>query len=96
MAIATFVIDCDGTLVYTEPLWDLAKQEVTERWGGSWSSALSASLAGVALGATAHRISEVAGRSAADHTVAEDLLGAFWVRLTAAPVIALDGAQQLL
>ena len=96
MAIATFVIDCDGTLVYTEPLWDLAKQEVTERWGGSWSSALSASLAGVALGATAHRISEVAGRSAADHTIAEDLLGAFWVRLTAAPVIALDGAQQLL
>ncbi len=94
--IAAFVIDCDGTLVDTEPLWDRTKQEVTERWGGIWSSPLSASLGGVALGGTSRRIAEAAKQEGEEQAIAEDLLGSFWVRLTAAPVPALNGARQLL
>jgi HAD superfamily hydrolase (TIGR01509 family) len=94
--IAAFVIDCDGTLVDTEPLWDRAKQEVTERWGGRWSAALSESLGGVALGATSRRIVEVAGPPATEGDIARDLLDAFWARLTAAPLLPLAGARQLL
>lgn len=94
--IAAFVIDCDGTLVDTEPLWDATKQEVTERWGGPWGGALQASLAGVALGATSRRIAEVAGRAEAVEAISQDLLDTFWTRLTAAPILPLDGARQLL
>jgi HAD superfamily hydrolase (TIGR01509 family) len=94
--IAAFVIDCDGTLVDSEPLWDHTKREVTERWGGIWSSRLSRSLSGVALGATARRIAEVAKQQGAEQAIAEDLLSSFWVELTAAPISPLDGAQQLL
>jgi HAD superfamily hydrolase (TIGR01509 family) len=94
--ISAFVIDCDGTLVDTEPLWDATKQEVTERRGGPWSSSLGASLAGVALGATSRRIAEVAGSPAAVDAVAQDLLDTFWSRLSAAPILPLNGARQLL
>jgi HAD superfamily hydrolase (TIGR01509 family) len=96
LAIAAFVIDCDGTLVDTEPLWNLAKREVTERWGGSWSGSLEASLAGVSLDATSHRLAQVTGSVAAEEAIAGDLLDGFWARLTATPVAPLDGAGELL
>ena len=34
--VAAVVFDLDGVLIDSEPVWDAAKHEVTERAGGRW------------------------------------------------------------
>ncbi|HEY5194044.1 MAG TPA: HAD family phosphatase [Solirubrobacteraceae bacterium] len=96
MTIAAFVIDCDGTLVATDQLWTLAEQATTERWGGTWSEALGATLTGCALLTSARLIATEVGRPLAYQSIAEHLLSAFRERLDTEPVQAKEGAPELL
>ena len=46
-AVAAVVFDLDGVLVNSEPVWDAAKHEVTERAGGRWRESAGTEMLGM-------------------------------------------------
>ncbi len=46
-AVAAVVFDLDGVLVDSEPVWDAAKHEVTERAGGRWRDTAGTEMLGM-------------------------------------------------
>ncbi|MER6399894.1 HAD family phosphatase [Kitasatospora sp. NPDC001603] len=61
------VFDCDGTLLDTEPRWDLAERRFLRELGGVWGPSIRQHLRGLSLLASARLLTEVA-----DVRIAED------------------------
>jgi HAD superfamily hydrolase (TIGR01509 family) len=90
------LIDCDGTLVDTEPLWTIAERETLARWGATSSAEFERALVGKSPRACAAFIAAYVG--AATHEIEEihrDLEAAYDRVLETAPIHARPGARRL-
>lgn len=67
------LFDHDGTLLDTEPLWDLAKRRLSAEHGGTWSSADSADVMGRSISVTLERLRE-RGVELEDRAIGERLV----------------------
>lgn len=59
---AAVVVDLEGTLVETEPLWWHFERELVHHHGGRWTSELAYSLLGASMEQVGGRLYEAAGR----------------------------------
>jgi HAD superfamily hydrolase (TIGR01509 family) len=91
------LIDCDGTLVDTEPLWTLAERETIKRWGGRSSEDLERDLVGKSPYACAACIAAHVGSPPSTiETIQNNLMTAYDRVLASSPIYAMAGAEQLL
>ena len=98
MKPAAVLWDMDGLLVYTEPVWTIAEEELAERLGGTWSPDLKARIVGTRLDVAVPTILRWYAVDAGPAAVAEAsawLLGRM-TELFAAEVSVLPGVTALL
>lgn len=69
------LFDHDGTLLDTEPLWDLAKQRVAARHGAAWSPQDSREVMGRSMSVTLQRLRE-RGVGLEDGAIGQELVSA--------------------
>lgn len=98
MPLAAVLLDMDGLLVDSEPLWTLAEEELAERLGGTWTAALKAAVMGTRLDVAVPTILHAFGRDAGPDEVTEAsaFLLARMRRLYASAVPVRPGALGLL
>lgn len=70
MPLAAVLVDMDGLLVDSEPLWTLAEEELALELGGVWSTELKAAVMGTRLDVAVPAILEWYGRPANPDAVA--------------------------
>ena len=69
--LAAVLVDMDGLLVDSEPLWTIAEEELARELGGVWSVELKAAVMGTRLDVAVPRILEWYGVAATTEAVAE-------------------------
>lgn len=91
------LIDCDGTLVDTEPLWTVAERETISRWGGESNDELERALVGASPPSCAAVIARHVGvGTSAVEDIQHDLMSTYDGVLETAPLAACPGAEHLL
>lgn len=70
MGLAAVLVDMDGLLVDSEPLWTLAEEELARELGGVWSTELKAAVMGTRLDVAVPAILEWYGREPTPDAVA--------------------------
>ncbi|MGH8870160.1 MAG: HAD family hydrolase [Actinomycetes bacterium] len=90
------LLDMDGLLVDTEPVWFAVESEVAARLGGPWTPEHQQALLGSSLPAAAGYMLEISGAGVATETVQGWLLDGMAQRLRDGPPALLPGAADLL
>lgn len=98
MGLAAVLVDMDGLLVDSEPLWTVAEEELALELGGVWSTELKAAVMGTRLDVAVPAILEWYGREATAGAVAyaSGFLLDRMVELYSAAVPVRPGAVDLL
>ena len=93
--LAGVLLDMDGTLVDTEPLWFAAERALVAEHGGSWSDEQALSMVGSDLTTCGHRLREEGGVPLEPRAIVDFLMG-YVVAHTRRDVPWCPGARDLL